>query len=55
MFASKDEGIASWFQFLNIFWIFPIAFGPLDVSITFGGKDAPKGAITIKQTNMITL
>jgi hypothetical protein len=39
MFAPKDEGIISFFKFLNIFWIFPIAFG---------GKDALKGVITIK-------
>jgi hypothetical protein len=35
MFTPKDEGIASWFNylFINIFWIFPINFGPLDVGI----------------------
>jgi hypothetical protein len=44
MLQPKDEGIGNWFQVLiiNIFWIFPITFGPLDASIAFGGQDAPK-------------
>jgi hypothetical protein len=35
MFAPKDEGITSWFNllFVDIFWIFLIAFGPLNTSI----------------------
>jgi hypothetical protein len=38
MLTPKDEGIASWFIFLfiNIFWIFPIDFGPLDEVLQFG-------------------
>jgi hypothetical protein len=28
--------------FMNIIWIFLIAFGPLNVGIAFGGQDPPK-------------
>jgi hypothetical protein len=38
MFTPKDEGIDNWFDFLkiSIFWIFPIVFDTLDVSIACG-------------------
>jgi hypothetical protein len=44
MLATKDESIASWFNFfyINIFCILHIDFGPLNVDIAFGGQDAPK-------------
>jgi hypothetical protein len=34
--------VGFYFLFINIFWIFPIAFGSLDACIAFGGEDAPK-------------
>jgi hypothetical protein len=27
---------------INIIWIFPIAFNPLNVGVAFGGEDPPK-------------
>jgi hypothetical protein len=44
MFTFKHEGVASGlgYLFINIFWIFPIAFGSLDVGNAFHGHDAIK-------------
>ncbi len=41
MLPPKDEGIASRFNFLKIyiFWIFLVAFDPLDASTAFGRQD----------------